>query len=317
MDPAAQPAVSNDENKENANTTTTTSRTSTKKTIKTEETIRIPTKTTTTKVKVDTTKMKTLCTDLEKTLISMVDETREDDLFIQRLQEEFLQADQKWEEKVVAISEDFLNTKKELGDDKKKKEVDDLNDELEELRKKVSESERVNHMMQFEIKEKDEEIERLKAAIAKMKKQLEDEDAWRDKVEEQLKDIERVKETTNQQRVESMHKVSDEIIQFRNKRVPDVKDLEELHHFVDRIHHSMGYLMVLGQQTPVTNDALNDSAPPPPAISAAQTVTEQAPAPKSDTPKEKKKNKVSLKAKRESMKAQENGQVSAGMDTEL
>ena len=62
--------------------------------------------------------------------------------------------------------------------------------------------------MQFEIKEKDEEIERLKTAIAKMKKQLEDEDAWRDKVEQQLKDIERVKETTNQQRVESMHKVS-------------------------------------------------------------------------------------------------------------
>ena len=38
-----------------------------------------------------------------------------------------------------------------------------------------------------------------------------------------------------------------------------------------------------------------------------------------DTPKEKKKNKVSLKAKRESMKAQENGQVAAGitLDTEL
>ena len=70
--------------------------------------------------------MKTLCMSLEKTLGEMVDETREDDLFITRLEEEFLKADDKWEKKVTDISSNFLELKKDVLDDKAKKEVDNL-----------------------------------------------------------------------------------------------------------------------------------------------------------------------------------------------
>jgi hypothetical protein len=60
--------------------------------------------------------MKTLCEELETTLVKMVDDTREDDLFIQRLQEEFLMEDEKRDEKVTVIKNEFLDTKKEMAD---------------------------------------------------------------------------------------------------------------------------------------------------------------------------------------------------------
>lgn len=291
----AHPAVANDENKENSamtSTTTSGTRTSVKKTTtKTEEKITIPQQTT--KIKVDTTKMKDLCRSLEVTLGQMVDETREDDLFITRLQEEFLQADEKWENQVTQISKDFLDMKKDLVDDKNKQEVDKLKEEIEELREKVRESERENHSLRFDLTTKTEEIERLQVEIERLKQQMADEAAWRDKVQTQLQDIQAVKENTNKERLETMNRVSDEIIRFRNKRVPDVGELKDLDVLINRIHHSMGYLMVLGQQPPVTNDqVLNTSA----AITKTETTTSSA----------KKKNKVSLKAKRESMKAGEN-----------
>jgi len=230
----------------------------------------------------------------------MVDETREDDLFITRLQEEFLQADEKWENKVTAISNDFLNMKKEMVDDKTKQEVDALKDEIEELRKKVVESEKENHALQFDLKTKSDEIERLQREIEKMKEQMAGEAAWRDRVQNQLEEIQAVKENTNKERLDTMTRVSDEIIRFRNKRVPDVGELKDLHELVDRIHHSMGYLMVLGQQPPVTNDNVLNSPPP---VTRTETTTSSS--------STKKKNKVSLKAKRESMKAAENAQLEA------
>ena len=58
--------------------------------------------------------------------MQMVDDTREDDLFITRLQEEFEQADTKWTNTVTKISQDFLDMKKDLVDDKNKQEIDDL-----------------------------------------------------------------------------------------------------------------------------------------------------------------------------------------------
>lgn len=299
----AHPAVPNeDENKTAATTAATTTTTSGSKssvkktTVKTEEKITIPT--TTTKVKVDTTKMKDLCKSLEVTLGQMVDETREDDLFITRLQEEFLTADEKWENKVTAISNEFLDMKKDLVDDKTKKEVDGLKAEIEELRQKVTESERENHQLQFDLKTKGEEIERLTREIERLREQMENEAAWRDKVQSQLEEIQAVKENTNKERLDTMTKVSDEIIRFRNKRVPDPGELKDLHEVVDRIHHSMGYLMVLGQQPPITNDNVLNAQP---TATVAKTETTQA----SST---KKKNKVSLKAKRESMKAAETAQ---------
>ena len=47
--------------------------------------------------------------------------------------------------------------------------------------------------------------------------------------------------------------VSSELFKYRNKRVPEVGELKDLHELVDRIHHSLGYLMVLGQQPSVAN----------------------------------------------------------------
>jgi len=95
--------------------------------------------------------------------------------------------------------------------------------------------------------------------------------------------LERKKEKTNQERLNTMTRVSDEIIRFRNKRVPDVSELKDLHHLVDRIHHSMGYLMVLGQQPPITNERVlkaeppapsADSPPSPPKTETKETVKE-------------------------------------------
>jgi len=267
-------------------TTTSGTRTSVKKTTtKTEEKYTIPT--TTTKIKVDTTKMKDLCKNLEVTLGQMVDETREDDLFITRLQEEFEQADTKWTNTVTKISQNFLDMKKDLVDDKNKQEIDDLKEEIKALREKVTESERENNSLRFDLTTKTEEIERLQLEIEKMRQQMADEAAWRDKVQRQLEDIQAVKEKTNNERLETMTRVSDEIIRFRNKRVPDVGELKDLHELIVRIHQSMGYLMVLGQQPPITNDQVLESP------RATITKTE------STTSSTKKKNKVSLKAKRE------------------
>ena len=56
--------------------------------------------------------MSDLCERLDGSLMQMVDDTREDDLFVTRLQEEFLQADEKWEEKVSGIADGFLTSKK-------------------------------------------------------------------------------------------------------------------------------------------------------------------------------------------------------------
>ena len=52
--------------------------------------------------------------------------------------------------------------------------------------------------------------------------------------------------------------------------MPDLGELEDLHKLVDRIHHSMGYLMVLGQQPPITND---DVLPPPTTTTTVTSAT--------------------------------------------
>lgn len=244
-----------------------------KVTTKTEERLSAPI----TKVKVDTSKMKTLCEELETTLVKMVDDTREDDLFIQRLQEEFLKEDEKWDEKVTVIKNEFLDTKKEMFKDQHTKEMADLNVTIASLRDDLKASEKSNHDLKFELEQKGNEIGRLGEEIEKMKNKMNEEGQWRDKIQNQLEDIQQVKEETNKERLNSMSKVSDEIIKYRNKRVPATGDLDELHHLVDSIHHSMGYLMVLGNQLPVTSDRVLPS-----------------------TPKETmKKKKVSMKSKKE------------------
>ena len=58
--------------------------------------------------------------------MQMVDDTREDDLFITRIQEELQQSDENWEGNVTKIAEDLVKSKKEMLEDESKKQIQDL-----------------------------------------------------------------------------------------------------------------------------------------------------------------------------------------------
>ena len=58
--------------------------------------------------------------------MQLVDETREDDLFISRLQEEMLQSDEKWENQVSRIADDVVASKHQLTEEAGQNQVDDL-----------------------------------------------------------------------------------------------------------------------------------------------------------------------------------------------
>ena len=75
------------------------------------------------------------------------------------------------------------------------------------MRKKVVESEKENHALQFDLKTKSDEIERLQREIEKMKEQMAGEAAWRDRVQNQLEEIQAVKENTNKERLDTMTRV--------------------------------------------------------------------------------------------------------------
>ena len=77
-------------------------------------------------------------------------------------------------------------------------------EQIEALREKVKESEKQNALLEFTLKTKDEDIEQLKQDIERLKGQMENEGAWRDKVTNQLEEIEKVKENTNKERLEKM-----------------------------------------------------------------------------------------------------------------
>ena len=61
--------------------------------------------------------------------MQMVDDTREDDLFITRIQEELQQSDENWEGNVTKIAEDLVKSKKEMLEDESKKQIQDLKGE--------------------------------------------------------------------------------------------------------------------------------------------------------------------------------------------
>ena len=71
----------------------------------------------------------------------------------------------------------------------------------------MTESEKENHSLQFDLKTKSEEIDRLQKEIERMKGEMSNEETWRDKVENQLEEIEKVKENTNKERLETMTRV--------------------------------------------------------------------------------------------------------------
>jgi len=233
-------------------TTTTSGRSETiKRTAFKTEGIKIPT--VTTKIKVDTTNMTNLCERLEGSLMQMVDDTREDDLFITRLQEELLQSDEKWENQVAKIADDVVTSKKEMTEENNKKELDDLKGELESLRNRHAASQKEKEDLYFKLHTKKMKIDQLGEEMNKMKEQMRDEQVWREQVERQLEAIQKGKDDTDKDRMATMVKVSSELFKYRNKRVPEVGELKDLHELVDRIHHSLGYLMVLGQQPSVAN----------------------------------------------------------------
>ena len=83
--------------------------------------------------------------------------------------------------------------------------------EIEELRQRVENSERENHSLKFDLQTKVEEIERLQKEINRLKEQMQNEQDWRDKVQKQLEEIQAVKEKTNQERLNTMTRVSDRV----------------------------------------------------------------------------------------------------------
>lgn len=276
----ALPTVANGEDsgisangvEETSPVTTTTSghATTIKRTSVKTEGIKVPT--VTTKIKADTPKMTTLCERLEGSLMQMVDDTREDDLFITRLQEELLQTDEKWENKVAKIAEDIVTSKKDMTDKTSYKEIEELKAELESLQNRHIASQKDREDLYFKLRMKRVKIEQLDQEMIKMKEQIKDEQTWREQVESQLEAIQRGKVDTEKDRMATMVKVSNELFKYRNKRVPDVGELKDLHELLDRIHHSLGYLMVLGQQPSVAgNDALHEVTSPnrKPSITSA------------------------------------------------
>ena len=70
-------------------------------------------------------------------------------------------------------------------------------------------SERENHTLRFDLQTKVEEIERLQKEIDRLKEQMQNEQDWRDKVQKQLEEIQAVKEKTNQERLNTMTRVSE------------------------------------------------------------------------------------------------------------
>lgn len=262
---AALPAVGNDEDSgiglngsgnsplSTTTTTTTSGHTSTiKRTTLTTEGVKVPI--TTTKIKVDTSKMRILCEHLEGSLMQIVDETREDDLYISRLQEELLQSEEKWEDRVSRIAEDVVNSKTQLTEEASKTELGDLKDELAALKERQNASQKDKEDLFFKLRMKKVKLDQLDEEMNKMKEQMKDEQEWREKVQRQLEAVQKGKDDTDKDRQATMVKVSSELYKYRNKRVPDVGELKDLHELVDRVHHSIGYLMVLGEQTPVIND---------------------------------------------------------------
>lgn len=227
-------------------------------TLKTEG-IKVPT--TTTKIKVDTSKMTTLCERLEGSLMQLVDDTREDDLFISRLQEELLQAEEKWEDQVTKIADNVVHSKNQLTEEAEKKELSELKDELAALQQRQDASRKEKDDLSFKLRMKRVKIDQLNDEMKKMKEQMKGEQEWREKVQRQLEAIQKGKDDTDKDRQATMVKVSSELFKYRNKHVPDVGELKDLHELVDRVHHSIGYLMVLGEQAPVAqNEALKEAA---------------------------------------------------------
>jgi len=186
----------------------------------------------------------------------MVDETREDEVFISRLQEEFMKEDETWKDEVSKIKDDFSKIKKEIRDDGHQKVLDKYKEEISLLQKKLKDSEMENQKLAADLKSKNLDIETMQREIERLKAQLGDENAWRKKIEAKLKEMENIKDESQKSRLETMKKVSDEIVKYRYKRVPDPEELKALHGLVDRIHQSMGYLMILGRKTPDVSDVV-------------------------------------------------------------
>jgi len=266
-----QPAVANEDSGISVNdhggepsptTTTTTSghATTIKRTSLKTEGIKVPT--VTTKIKMDRSKLTTLCENLEGTLMQMVDDTREDDLFITRIQEQLQQSDENWEGNVTKIAEDLVKSKKELLEDESKKQIQDLKAELDTLRVRHAAAQNEKDDLFFKLRMKRVKIDQLTQEMSKIKEQMKDEQVWREQVERQLEAIQRGKVDTEKDQMATMVKVSNELFKYRNKRVPDTTELQDLHELVDRIHHNLGYLMVLGQQPNVPeDDALHNTNP--------------------------------------------------------
>jgi len=270
----AQPAVANEDSGISVNnhgghggepsptTTTTTSghATTVKRTSLKTEGIKVPT--VTTKIKMDRSKLTALCENLEGTLMQMVDDTREDDLFITRIQEELQQSDENWEGNVTKIAEDLVKSKKEMLEDESKKQIQDLKAELDTLRVRHAAAQNEKDDLFFKLRMKRVKIDQLTQEMSKIKEQMKDEQVWREQVERQLEAIQRGKVDTEKDQMATMVKVSNELFKYRNKRVPDTTELQDLHELVDRIHHNLGYLMVLGQQPNVPDDdALHNTNP--------------------------------------------------------